>query len=61
MKKLTDKEIRNMILNLIQEIDCDIWNDYDIWKSFTKLSEDPEEIEDKMINLVTIVKTHLEI
>lgn len=55
MKELTDKQIRKMILNLIEEID------YDIWKSFDpKLSEDPDDIEDKMNNLIIIAKKHLD-
>lgn len=51
---MNDDEIKMMILNIVQEIDYDIYKDF-----MPECSEDPDGIEERMESLVEIVKKHL--
>lgn len=50
----TRKQIEKMILELISQVD------YDIYKGFLpEYCEEPEEMEEKMSSLVEIVRKHM--
>ena len=55
-KVISDKALKKMILEMIKEVD------YDIWKSYhPKLSEDPDEAQRGLGDLLKLVKKHLKL
>lgn len=51
---MTKKQIEAMLMNILLEID------YDIYRGFLpEFSEEPEDIEPRLENLVRIVEKHL--
>jgi len=51
---MKDKEIREMVLEIIKEVD------YDIWKSYLPhFSEDPKMSEKEIQNLIEIAKKYI--
>jgi len=51
---MTDEQIEKMVLELISEIDYDIYKGY-----LPNFSEEPDEIPQRMAALVAIVKKHM--
>ena len=51
---MEDQEIREMVLEIIKEVD------YDIWKSYLlEFSEDPEMSEEEIESLIEIAKKYI--
>lgn len=53
---MNDKQIDEMVLEIIKIADYDLWKSLDIGNS----ELDPEEIEDTMVHIRRVVKEHIE-
>lgn len=55
MKQLTDEQIKDMVSDIINSVDYDIWKDI-----FSDEPEDPEWTQDLIDELICVVKNHIE-